>query len=288
MKRACKTAMTSAMLMVVGMGPRPASGTEPAADVDVLAPETDLPPLEVEVVPEMFQREAHRGWVLEHGRLVLDRRDPLPEGDRLVMKLGGMVGEYEIRVRVYRHGGADPTWSTQTPCECTRDQLFTMIEQSVDRAVDHIEAEVRAEQEAAARAAEEQAEREQAERERAEAEERERKRLAALAAEPYRPKPLGFSGIVATGVGAGVLATGIALAARGEGRPTNNDPVRPADLRPPGYALLGVGLGVLTAGVSMLLVDVVRCRKDRVQCGLRGKLFDRSARLRGRALATQR
>lgn len=281
-------ATTSAMLMMVGMGPRTASGTEPAADADVLAPDASLSPLEVEVVPEMFQREAHRGWVIEHGRLVLDRRDPLPEGDRLVMKLGGMVGDYEIRVQVYRHGGTDPTWSTQTPCECTRDQLFSTIEQSVDKAVDHIEAEVRAEQEAAQRAAEQQAEREQAKREQAEAQERERQRVAALAAEPYRPKPLGFAGIVTGGVGAGLTVTGIALAARGEGRPTGNDLLSPANLRPPGYALLGVGLGVLTTGVSLLVVDVIRCRKDRVQCGMRGKLFDRSARLRGRALATQR
>jgi hypothetical protein len=77
-----------------------------------------------------------------------------------------------------------------------------------------------------------------------------------------------------------MLVSGIALAAKGQGRPTENDVVDPVDLRPPGYALLGVGAAIFTAGVSMIVVDAVRCHKDRLECGARGRLFQRAMRPR--------
>jgi hypothetical protein len=255
---------TSIAVGLVGLGPsrthaRTTYVVEPGpADADALA---------VEIDPEMLQGEAHRGWVQERAHAVLERRaEALEPGDRIVVELAGTSRAYRVEIRVLRAG--EPLAEQPEPFQCngSSDELLAMVETAVDDAVDRLVAARQAEVDAeAAREREAEA---AAARERETKAEAERKRQA-LAAKPYRPAPLGLAGAVAIGLGGVMVVGGAILTARGE-IPSSNDLLGPTDFRPPGYALLGMGSAVLATGVALLVVDVVRCKKDRVACGERG------------------
>lgn len=226
--------------------------------------------LTVEVDPRMFQAEAHRGWVEEQARTVLDRRaSDLEDGDGIVVDLAGMSRDYRVTIRVLRHGEPLAEQPETFECRGSTDELLALVEVGVEQAVDRlIEARTR-----------EQAERERQARERAERErtaQAELMRRNALATKPYRPAMLGLMGAVTAGLGGGLMVSGALVSAKGI-EPSGNDLLSATDFRPPGYALLGVGAAVLTTGVVLLVTDVVRCKRDRVVCGERGPLLERMA-----------
>ncbi|MCA9652433.1 MAG: hypothetical protein H6712_11725 [Myxococcales bacterium] len=267
-------------LASLALGPRPilaAPTTEPPPPAPSITVEG---PVQVEVAAEMIEGELYHGWIHDHARTALERRAPLRAGDRISVRLRGFALDYTIEVRAYRPGEeGQPRWTADKGCKCKLDEMLLEVELLVDRAADELAAVAGAEQRAAR-------EEQRLARERAEAE-AEQARLEeenALRSEPYRPARLGFAGAVATGVGGGMLVTGIALAAKGQGAPTGNDLVAPSDLRPPGFALLGVGLGILSTGVTLLVIDVVRCNKDRLECGRREGVFTRATRARARSM----
>lgn len=255
--------------------PEPASALDPEsapADPESLAGEVI-----VEVAPDMIQGQNLRAWVHERSLEALERRNPLPVGDRILIEIAGTPRDYVLEVHAIRRGEALPGEGEPVECKCTTDDLLARVGDVVDQAVDRLER--------AALAERAQAERERVARERAEASERvERARLAELerrkrlAAEPYRPRPLGAVGGVAIGLGGAMVITGVGLAWAGQGRDTSNDLLRPHDLRPSGFTVLGIGLASLATGVGLLVADVVRCKRDRVRCGMRGPLIERALR----------
>jgi hypothetical protein len=233
------------------------------------------PSLTVDVDPEMLQSEAHRGWVEARAREVLERRPrALEPDDHIEIGLAGTNRNYHLVVRVLRHGQPIAEQPDPIACKGSSDDLLVAVEAAVDDAVDRLIQAHKAEERAvvqAVLAAEEQAERE---REARATTEKDRRRE--LAAKPYRPARLGLAGAVATGLGSALVVSGAILAARGR-VDWGNDFIRDVDYRPPGYALLAVGSTVLATGITMLVVDVVRCERNREKCGERGRFSRRMA-----------
>jgi hypothetical protein len=261
-----------AMSFIVSMVELRASSSQ-AAIVGMDAP-VDGSALEVKVDPEMFQGEAHRGWVQARGQEVLERRPvALEPGDRIVVELGGTSRDYRVTVRVLLGGEAIAEQPAPFQCKGSSDELLKLMETAVDDAVDRLIAErntrAQAERDGLAR---EQAERDRIAKEQA----AEDARKASLAAKPYRPARLGVAGAVATALGGALVVSGAVVTSRGEVA-SDNDLLGTTDFRPPGYVLLGVGSAVLVAGIGMLVVDVVRCKKDRVVCGERTPVLRRAA-----------
>lgn len=264
----------AALVLVLTVGP---AGLRPASVHAATAFPVDADPgtaLEVEVDPQMLQGQAHRGWIEARAREVLERRPGAVEaGDRIVVKLAGTSRDYHVEVRVLR--GGEPLASQPEPfvCKGSSDELLTQVAAAVDDAVDRIIEARRLAQAERERQAREAAERERAAREQAAAE----AERQTLAARPYRPARLGVAGAVTLGLGGAVVVAGAVMTARGVVQPPN-DLLEHNDFRPPGYALLGVGSVVLATGLGLLVVDVVRCKKDRVKCGQRDPLLQRAAR----------
>jgi hypothetical protein len=237
-----------------------AEEVEEVEEVEAEVPSGDE--LTVRVEPEVFDGEMLREWVQQQGRSVLDRRGPLASGDHIVIEIGGSPLDFVLTVQVYRQGERLPGDDDTSRCSCTTDELLAAVEQRVEQRIDRLDDAIRAEQE--------HAERERLAREQAMASKRRRRRAKQppSAPEPYRPKRLGIVGAVGTGLAAAMLASGIGLVAAGQ-RPSDEDLLEPVDLRPSGLGLLGVGSTVLVTGVVLLVVDVVRCKKDEDRCAER-------------------
>lgn len=261
--------MGLAMALVVGavvLSPARAHAmaAAPVDDADGLA-------LAVKVDPEMLQGEAHRGWVEARGREVLERRPgALQPGDRILVELAGTTRNYRVEIRVLLQG--EPLASQPEPfvCKGSSDELLALVETAIDDAVDRLIEARKAEQAEQERQAEERVEQDREAQ--AKADEAARRKLAET---PYRPARLGLGGAVAMGLGGALVVSGAVVTSRGA-VPSGNDLLGSIDFRPPGYALLGVGSAVLMAGLAVLVVDVVRCKKDRAACGERGPLRRRS------------
>lgn len=228
--------------------------------------------VEVEVDPQMLQGQAHRGWIEARAREVLERRPgALAADERILVTLAGTSRDYHVELRVLRRG--EPLASQPAPfvCKGASDELLEQVEIAIDDAVDRLIEARRREREREQAASEQAAAAAEHQRRAAEAAER-----RALAAKPYRPARLGLGGAVTLGLGGAVLVAGAVVTARGVALATN-DLLEHQDFRPPGYALLGVGSAVLVTGLGMLVVDVVRCKQDRVRCGQREPLLQRAA-----------
>lgn len=274
--RSVTMAIGGGLALALASGPSLAA-VAPDAVVEALdAPEVSGGgELTVQLAPDMFEGETLRTWVEERGLEALAGRDPLAPGDRIVVEVEGTPLDYVLRVSAIRRGEALPGEGEPLECKCTTNQLLASVGEKVDQAVSRLEHAASIEREQARRERLAQEKAAQAERARR-AQLREQEQRAALAAEPYRPRPIGVAGGVAIGAGGAMLITGVALAVVGQGRPTRNDLVLPRDLRPAGFTLLGVGLGALATGVGLLVVDVLRCHEDRVACGRRGPVIERA------------
>ena len=257
MIRAIQAAILS---VVMGVAPRMLYAEEPTeVDVDVVVSTED----------GMLMGDDHRDWVEMKASRVLDELPPLSDGDHIVVEVGGVVGQYKLAVTPYHDG--QPVVELRDPfdCPCTTEELLNKVAEQVEVAVEELAKLAEAERDAAAL--------EERQRERREAaaawrrqQEADRARREMLSARRYRPKTLGWGGILASGLGGGLLVGGIVLTARAHGPATGSDMLDAADLRPGGYALMGIGGAVLATGLGLLIVDYVRCQKDRVKCGQRG------------------
>lgn len=243
----------------------------------VLPPEVELGgEVTVEVASDVFEGETLRGWVRERSLATLESRVPLRTGDRIVIAVEGMPLDYVLQVTARRWGKILSVGSERVECSCTADELLAAVERLVEQAAIELERSDQVEREQMER---KRFEREQAQRaERTRRERRRRDQGEALAQESYRPARLGLGGAIGTGLGGALLVTGFALIAWGDGPAPDNDLLERTNVRPSGWVVLGVGATVFTTGVALLVVDAVRCRKDRVRCGQRGSVFDRARR----------
>ncbi|MEM9460200.1 MAG: hypothetical protein AAGF11_38860 [Myxococcota bacterium] len=261
----------------VVMGQRPVAAAEALGVVSEpsLPPEVEmLGEVTVEVASDVFEAETLRAWVQERSLATVEARAPLRAGDRIVIAVEGMPLDYAIEVSALRWGKALPGGPPRVECACTADELLATVERLVEQAVSELELRDRVERK--------QMEQQRLAQERAQQAEHKRRRRRgpgeAQDREPYRPAALGLAGAIGTGLGGAMFVTGVALIARGDGPPTDNDLIVRTNLRPPGVVVLGVGATVLATGVALLVVDAVRCRKDRARCGQRRAAVERARR----------
>lgn len=244
--------MSIFVLALGGAGPPQALASAPPARARVAA---DAPALEVKVDPQMFQRDAHRAWIEERGRTVLERRTPkLEPGEHIVVELAGDAYDYVVTVQAYRDGVLLPDQPAPFEHDGTTDELLDRVAVAIDAAASHLVS--------SREAGEPPAGPEPTIRPPEPA--REPSPPGAMPT-PRRPLRLRIPGAIATGLGGAMLVSGAVLTARGE-QPARNDLLLDRDLRPPGIALLGAGATVLLTGVALLVADEVRCRKQRGAC----------------------
>lgn len=204
----------------------------------------------VEVDPEVPDAELTKTWVEERARDVVASLDPpLADGDLVRVVVTGMPYEYRISLSLSQ--GKVSLSADEQPepiaCSCGSDEMLDRVAQAIIAGAETIAevAERRRKNQALAEA-EAQIAREKAYRQR---------RDAALAQQDtsYEPTAVGYVGIAFLGVGSMVTISGVAVVAQG-------------DEHKAGLAIVGAGLATMTGALTMLVVDVVRCRRDRSRC----------------------
>jgi len=225
----------------------------------------------VAVDPAMPDAEVTRRWLEERAQQVGDELQwPLGGDGRLQVEVSGTLYDYRIEVTVWWRGERLPAQYQATGGECLCDS---------DEMLDQVGGAVKAGATALAEVAEQERVEEARERARAlEAEEKRRAevkaeadaaRAAALAVErpaTYRPGKLGNYGIGVASVGAFMAISGSIMVGRGAREPQGTWAER-KDFSGPGFAVLGIGAAALVGGVSVVVVDVVRCRRKPDRCG---------------------
>ena len=220
--------------------------------------------IEVEVDAAMTNAATTRGWVEERAARALEALEPpLAAGDLVRIAVRGGPFDYRISLVLLRDGTplAAEDQPGETECACNSDEMLEAVAAAIEDAARKLAEVAERELEAEAEAQR----RREAEGEDARRREEERKRREAETA-GYRPSKLGYAGV-------GTFCTGTALTIGGivmmRQRPqlVNQWQVNNRDWTIPGRALLGIGVTAMTTGLTILIVDAVRCRRDRSRCG---------------------
>lgn len=219
----------------------------------------------VEVDSSVPETEMIRGWVEDRAAKVVRGLDePLEAGASIWIGVGGAPYDYRISVVLVRDGEglAAEHQPAEIACACGSDEMLEKVGEAIASGARTLGQVVAREREEVAKAEAEAAVREQ-----------ERLRLEAEAAgrvsgqrERYRPSRFGRAGIGVLGVGGAVMLSGIVMAAQEDQKLAGN-PIFSRVWSTPGYTVLGIGAAVAVGGLSVLIVDVVRCRRDRARCG---------------------
>lgn len=236
------------------------SGEEPAAAAATSG-------VEVKVEDSFTDVETTRRWVEERAARALEELEPKLAAEDLVrIVVKGGAFEYRVSLVLLRRG--KPLAAEQQPseiaCACSSDEMLETVATAIEagaRTLAEAAKREREEEEAAAAAAERQ--RQEDERKR---QEDERKRQDAARTARYRSSSLGRAGVGIAGVGGLVVITGAIVSAQGKQSMSNSYSLA-RDYSSSGYALIGVGSGVVTGGLTMLIIDVVRCRRSPNRCG---------------------
>lgn len=229
----------------------------------VAAPPASAPDARIEVkVEESFSNAETTGrWIEERATKALDALEPgLEAGDVIHILVRGGAFDYRISLVLLRQG--EPLPAERQPgeleCACGSDEML-------ERVAEAIEAGVRVLGEAA-----------EQERKDAAAEEARRQELwrkeneRPVPSEPeqtkYRPSKLGRMGIGLLATGGAVVLSGIIMTSQppqSAYRWQSSD----RDWSATGVTVIGIGATAVLAGLTALIVDVVRCRRDRTSCG---------------------
>ncbi len=201
-----------------------------------------------------------KSWVENRARLVVrELPEPIQNGDVVRVVVGGALFEFRVSVILVRQGLALPPELQPDPieCACGTDEMLEVAAAAIEAGAWALSEEASRERKEAARAAAVVA-----------ADAPEPEPVAAPAPERYQPATLGRVGIGLLGAGGAVaLAGGIVVGWRQSpsSLPANRVYLE-ANPRPPGYAVLGSGLALMLTGATMLVVDRVRCHRDRARC----------------------
>lgn len=222
--------------------------------------------LEVRVDSMTSDAEATRGWIEDRAAKVFEALErPLDEGSMIRIHVRGGVFDYRIMVVLLRNGSALATehQPSEIECACGSEEMLEQVAAAVEAAERTLgEAAERERKEAAARAEAERRHREEPSR--SEAEQAGGKQRAR-----YRPSVLGRAGIGVLGAGAIATLGGIIMATRSPQHVATLGYME-RDWLAPGAAFVGIGTSMVATGVTLVIVDAVRCRRDRSRCGARG------------------
>lgn len=249
--------VTMVFALIVSMGSVPAMAS-------VVSAERWGEVLEVKTEPEMFQGDAHRGWVEERGEALLAKGSyAFSEGDRIVVELGGLAYGYRVKVTAFHDGQALAPEAESLAFEGSTEELLPRIDAEIEAAAKQLVAVAEAE---AAAQAEEDERRQQEEEARAEAQAAADAAESARAQRRKKAKRMTIVGASLVSVGGAGLVTGVGLIAAPP-REYPDDNRLQTTLRPPGFVVLGVGAVTAVAGASVLVWNHLRCRKAPADCG---------------------
>jgi hypothetical protein len=217
--------------------------------------------LVVRVSEDVPEGETIRGWIEQRGHEVLgERLEALEAKDLIRVAVRGGPYDYRITLQVRRGGSNLPEQPAPLICECSSEEMLARVGEAIDAAADRLVVAAAVERAAEAKEAERvAAERAAAQRHAVAAAGEPDERRGAGAARPdrYRSSPLGVAGIAVLSAGAASLVGGIGVTAAGA--PHGGPP-------PGGLAMVGIGSTAFVSGMTMLIVDVVRCRRTPGRC----------------------
>lgn len=211
----------------------------------------------ITIHPSVSDAKATHNWVEDRASMVVHDR-PLAEGDLIQLVVHGGPFDYRISVVLLRQGRvvAPAHQPPEFVCECGSNEMLDRLGSAIEAAAHTLAELAQREREALARAEAE------AEAKAREEEERQRREADLAAREqqktPYQSTKLGRAGIGALGIGGVAMISGIIVT-------TQPDQTPPASN--PGYVVLGIGTAAMVGGLAVLIVDIVRCRRDRARCG---------------------
>lgn len=234
--------------------------------------------VEVSVAESISEAETTHGWIEERAATVV-KEHPLEEGDLVRIDVRGRAFDYEISMVLLRHGDllSPEHQLPEIACACGSNEMLDRIAEAITAGARTLAEDAQREREEAEKA-------EKAAQEEAERRKQEEARLAALAVQQtrYRPTKLGRAGIGVLGVGGAVTLSGIIMAVQPPQR-VNGRQALARDWTNPGYALLGIGTTAMVGGLTVLIIDVVRCKKDRARCAASAAVWIDGTRWAARA-----
>jgi len=224
------------------------------------------PRIEVVFEESFSNAETTRGWIHERAIKTLDGLEPeIEAGDSIRILVQGGAFDYRISLELLRKGEA--LAAEQQPslleCACGSDEMLEKLAGAIEAGGRTLGELAKRERDETAAKLEKEAQRQRQK----ELWDREKERP--VPPEPptgYRASKLGHTGIGMLATGGAAMVSGIIMAVQ---PPQSMSALQVAkrDWSVPGVTVIGIGAAAITAGLTMLIVDVVRCRRDRARCG---------------------
>lgn len=219
--------------------------------------------IEVTVDSSVTNSATTRSWVEERAARALGALEhPLTPGDLIRIDVGGGPFDYRIALMLLRQGVAlsAKDQPEEIACACGSDEMLETVATAIAAAAQVLD-EVAAREATAAAAAE----RRREEEETRQRQEDERKRQAEQSKARQRSSMLKRAG-VATFVTGGALTIGGIVMMTQPPQSASRWQANDRDWTVPGRTLLGIGVAAMTSGLTLLIVDAVRCRRNRSRC----------------------
>lgn len=235
----------------------------PGAHAGMLAPEDaaassaraedDI--LRVSVAPEIVDASLIPGWIDQRNQR-LEEQVPRLEGHQqwIAVNVAGGTYDYRVTVTPMRDGVAVGFVPPPATCACTSEKLLALVDEQIARAIEQLQTAPLQEQEQEPTTVPPPV------APPIEAQSTSEPPPSSPAPKRRRISGLGAAGAVATGLGASAVVGGIVMT--GLGRANLTDAIdAERNWRFPGVVTLAVGGAVLATGVSMLVADIIQCRK---------------------------
>lgn len=249
-------ALATGLLLALA-GPHAWAIAPASAPGEVAAPTADPPPpeappvvalpeqLRVKVAPAIDDASLIPGWVAERNARIAEQV-PTREGQEqwIEVEISGDTYDYHVLVKAMRDGAAVEPVAELVTCECNNEKLLELVDERIARAIEQLQAPSETPSKVPP--------------------DGEPDPLSGSTSTPERERRtisvLGIGGIATAAVGVGALAGGTVMVLIPP-QPVRDRFSLARNYDVPGIAALAMGGTVLAAGVTMLVVDVIQCRK---------------------------
>jgi hypothetical protein len=207
-------------------------------------------PLRVTVAPAIGDASLIPGWIAERNP-GLAEKVPSREGHEqwIEVDISGDTYDYRVRVKAMRNGAEVEPAAELVACDCNNEKLFELVDEHIAKAVERLEP-VAPQEPGPTNPAERGPDSTTTLPDSTTTPEGERRRISAL----------GIGGIATGGLGFGGLVGGTVMVLL-KPQPVRGRESLARNYDVPGIAALAVGGTVLAAGMTMLVVDIIQCRK---------------------------
>lgn len=245
--------------LLLALASAPAGALAPTSPpANATAPAAQAKRLRVKVAPAIVDANVIPGWIADRNPR-LDEQVPTLAGHEqwIAVEINGDTYDYRVVVNAMRDGAPVGPAAEVARCECNTEKLLDLVDERIAAAVERLRSTPLEEPPPEPQA------------------EPEPEPVTTPSAPPPERRPisgLGIGGIATAVASAGLLGGGIAMVVA-EPKNVPDFYSRERTWKPPGIAALAVGGAALAAGVSMLVVDVIQCRKADAptRCERRGR-----------------